>query len=108
MHRLYDRLRNYQVFVHQHPGDCGCEIESDVTLEWDADAGDRWSDWKNGDDRPSLEVVGRSPTDLRHYKRFRSADVCRQAGYLPLPGTPGLYTTWAEYVAPEKGRIDRR
>jgi hypothetical protein len=84
------------VFAWRDPRNDGYSgnLTEGVSLDYDMEQVHRWPD---GDPQPEA-VVGRAPTDAKHYKVFKYEADRKAAGYEPVAGTAKVVGSWSDYL----------
>jgi hypothetical protein len=84
------------VFLHRNPtyeGFAG-QVETDINFYYP----DKVHDWPDGTRSPEV-CVGVSKENPKWYRVFRSAEECKQAGYMKVvEGTPAVFQSWPDYL----------
>jgi hypothetical protein len=100
MFLAHDTKRNCFVFTITDPREDGYEGEvvEDVTLEEE----ENLNVWPDGSDRPT-SVLAHARDNPRRFKRFKSDDRAKAAGFEPYTYAPMMaYHRWADHLRDSK------
>ncbi len=84
------------VFTVEDPRKSGFkgDVQEGVSLDYDQEAVHVWPD---GQRRPEA-VLGRDPSNPKHYQVFKYRDELRSAGYEEASGRAVVFGSWSDYV----------